>query len=179
MNEKTVDNNFECNICNKTFGAYYKIKRHERNHTRVATYKCSICEKSFKFADNFKIHQDIHNKSAQCEICDIVLSSELHVKIHQKKMHHSVKVKQHVCDICDKSCNNADYLIKHKLTHSVQKPFQCKSCGKSYNFSSSLENHEQLHNDNSTQNKKQYTDLSTPMWTPSKHKKSTLGWRGL
>ena len=100
MNDATVDNKFVCNICDKNFDTNNLLKLHERNH-KEALFKCSICEKAFKFAGSFNTHQDSHNKSLKCEICDFVLSSESHIKRHQREFHYNV-IKKYECGTCAK-----------------------------------------------------------------------------
>ena len=162
MNDLTVDNEFVCNICDKNFDTNYLLKLHERNHTEEAPFKCTICEKTFKFARSFKIHQDFHNKSAKCEICDLVLSKSL-VKRHQKEFHYDV-IKKYECGTCAKPYFNERSMMQHQLTHAVQKPFQCKTCEKSYSFRSGLRFHEKFHHSHTIKQLNYKCEVCTKWW---------------
>ena len=68
----TIKKNFKCQICSKTFGGNWKLKRHEKAHLNdnyvpaikrsKKIFKCDICDKTFK--DNWKLnrHGKVHVK---------------------------------------------------------------------------------------------------------------------
>uniref|UniRef100_A0A8C5D6Q5 Zinc finger protein Eos-like n=1 Tax=Gouania willdenowi TaxID=441366 RepID=A0A8C5D6Q5_GOUWI len=45
------------------------------------------------------------------------------------------------CDICGLSCISINVLLVHKRSHTVEKPFKCNQCSRSYKQRSSLEEH--------------------------------------
>ncbi|XP_019735321.1 zinc finger protein Aiolos-like isoform X3 [Hippocampus comes] len=45
------------------------------------------------------------------------------------------------CDICGLSCVSINVLLVHKRSHTVEKPFKCNLCSRSYKQRSSLEEH--------------------------------------
>ncbi|XP_033913945.3 zinc finger protein Aiolos-like isoform X2 [Acipenser ruthenus] len=47
------------------------------------------------------------------------------------------------CDICGLACVSLNVLLVHKRSHTVEKPYKCNHCGRSYKQRSSLEEHKE------------------------------------
>ncbi|KAK4467746.1 hypothetical protein MN116_008677 [Schistosoma mekongi] len=55
------------------------------------------------------------------------------------------RVKRHHCTDCSKSFHRASDLVKHRRTHTGEKPFSCMQCGRAFADSSSLSAHKRIH----------------------------------
>jgi uncharacterized Zn-finger protein len=51
---------FECNVCQKTFGSFENLKRHQILHTGEKPFKCDSCPKNFSQTVHLMIHKRIH-----------------------------------------------------------------------------------------------------------------------
>ena len=53
--------------------------------------------------------------------------------------------RDHVCQICGKSCQSSASLQAHNRTHTGEKPFKCEICGKGWADKSNLRVHMRIH----------------------------------
>ena len=50
-----------------------------------------------------------------------------------------------MCNHCDKCFSRGGDLLRHKRTHTGEKPYKCKHCGKCFTQIASLKRHTRLH----------------------------------
>jgi uncharacterized Zn-finger protein len=48
---------------------------------------------------------------------------------------------QYSCKDCDKEFKFHSLVVKHKATHSTERPFECETCSRTYNDKGGLNNH--------------------------------------
>jgi len=135
----------QCKICNKMFSAIY-IKDHLRTfHSIDKNFSCKICSKSFKTALYLFMHEKTHNKKFQCDICSRKFSTKTQLNKHKMDIHENPK--RFECDKCDKKYNQNKSLISHQKTHDKkhQKQFKCHRCGLTTNNKNTFKIHQQSH----------------------------------
>ena len=85
--------------------------------------------------------------------------------------------KKLVCVECGKSFNQSSYLIRHRRTHTGERPYKCMECGKGFKQSSDLVTHRRTHTGEKPYQchrcEKKFSDSSTLI----KHQRTHTGER--
>ena len=145
------DRKYNCNQCDKNFTNIGFYKRHMWLHNGERFYKCKVCGKSnFLQELTFINHIQRHNVATPhpCNNCDKFLFSNMQLHSHRLAVHNDkTKYKPKKCKKCDKAFVETGQLIRHRMKHSMDRPFKCKYCSKSYKYATALRKHTSIHSD--------------------------------
>lgn len=149
---------WSCWKCESVFKSRHLLGRHLLVHESEENrpYKCEICTKTFTQSNNFKEHVLLHQDKNQfyCEKCGCGFRHRSHFNIHLKR-HDDTKaqpcLKKFNCCFCEKKLNTSYQKMEHERTHTKEKPFLCKICGRRFVALPTLRRHNSTHNKSSYQ----------------------------
>ena len=125
-----IDENLNCNICEKLFGSKVLLKKHEKSHKEMAKVACDQCGKFFP--------KQVHNKILKCEKCDKVCKGSVRLYNHKYRVHG----KKCPCTICGKAFASKISLERHdNVMHKKLSIYKCNLCDKSFKYYEGLKSH--------------------------------------
>ncbi|KAJ3644771.1 hypothetical protein Zmor_022476 [Zophobas morio] len=118
----------KCKFCSSSFPAPSKLQRHLRTHTKDKPFVCDFknCGKSFSDKRNLDGHKALHSNefNFSCKECGKAFRTKNRLKQHGKS--HMVST-PYVCEICSKAYKYKSTLIFHLKKHNG---YYCPHCEK-------------------------------------------------
>ena len=87
-----------------------------------------------------KYHVSTHKK-IPCTSCGKLIAWR-QMGRHMKMAHTEDHMKQHICQICMKGFVSKQHFTEHMNTHTGEKPYTCKYCGKRFGDNRNMRMHE-------------------------------------
>ncbi|XP_018323842.1 zinc finger protein 267-like isoform X2 [Agrilus planipennis] len=142
----SLDENFNCEICNKKFYTRENLTMHARVHVGVKKFSCSYCKKPFLTYESLHEHvtSQCQKRQYECQFCGRRFARP-HEKVKHERIHTGEK--PHICQICGKAFRVSYCLTLHLRTHSGTRPYQCPHCGKRFKAHSVYNHHLLTHSD--------------------------------
>ena len=138
LNKFSFDIN-RCYLCSSEFGNKESLKDHISSHDVKKFLPCPWCGIEFRSKSKLLKHTELYHQKSDSTtgIGDSSLSTSISSSLK--------KIKEHVCDQCNKSYKTSGALIVHKRSHSGERPYICDICAISFSRSSSLVRHKRSH----------------------------------
>ncbi|XP_013772409.1 gastrula zinc finger protein XlCGF8.2DB-like [Limulus polyphemus] len=117
---------FSCKVCNKNFTQKVVLDHHMSVHTGKRPYPCQVCDKTFSQKGNLKTHMLIHTgeRRFSCPQCGRFFTQKGNMKTHLKlHLQHPSIQKPYYCIICRKSYVSEASLQCHMVCHQKLIPF--------------------------------------------------------
>ena len=143
-----------CVVCNKSLQGAYKLLRHYRSHTGEKQFHCNKCPQVFSNQNDFRQHKNKHRsedasssaspKTNKHRSEDAYSSASPKTNKHRSEdTSSSASPKtpgehKEVCEMCGKVLRCRAHLIRHKLTHTGERPFPCDQCDRRFTELSGL-----------------------------------------
>lgn len=117
--KRPVKKNHTCSICAKVFISKSYLKDHMSIHADAKPFKCPVKECSKCYASEVLLarHARDHSFRYTCTVCECTFTRCSSLKEHLETIHGEGPPQ--ICDICDKLCQNAIALKRHKFTHKI------------------------------------------------------------
>ena len=140
----SVDGQFSCEKCSKTFKRKEHLKDHLKTvHEKVRDYQCDQCGMKFTHEHSMRQHvKTVHQKIKEhkCDSCDKTFALKNALILHKKRHHDFGEMVN--CEHCNKKFPTTYILKNHiKSIHEGIRPFECKECGKSFYRLSNYKDH--------------------------------------
>ena len=151
------NNQYQCDICKKSFARKSNLIRHKNSslHSEQANdspqekekYKCEFCEYKTYIFDALNKHIDIiHLKLSKehktCTVCSTTFTSQHGLNLHLHTRHQVEKnLKTYRCSICNFSTVRKSDFYHHLETHNGNAKHQCNVCNGMYKSKRLLQTH--------------------------------------
>lgn len=138
---------FKCHLCPNTFRLQawldkHIAQKHSKSIDRATSEDCELCTNSVRTSVICPKHGGQGREAFSCPQCDKVFAKDTNLKVHMKQ-HQEPKFS---CDICHKKFTYKCNMLRHRDTHSAEKPFPCSICAKRFCTKFLLASHMRMHN---------------------------------
>lgn len=137
---------FKCHLCPNTFRLQAWLDKHivqkHKSVDRTVQEDCEMCKHSVRTSASCPLHAGQTKDAFSCPQCDKVFAKDTNLKVHMKQ-HQEPKFS---CDVCHKKFTYKCNMLRHRDTHSTEKPFHCSICAKKFCTKFLLASHMRMHN---------------------------------
>ncbi|XP_052101469.1 zinc finger protein 287-like [Mytilus californianus] len=138
----TLERNFLCTECGKSFYKWKYLKIHMICHNTEKLYTCKHCSYKSPHSGAVKSHMKRHFESERthlCELCGACFHANNNLQIHMTFKHNDVR--NFSCSSCSSKFKSRQEQIRHTKRHHSENKIEKCFCGKEYRHRASLRKH--------------------------------------
>lgn len=144
-NQNPDNASFECFLCKMKFCVNWGELCQHMSEIHSRNERCKIC---LEYLTSRELHKHLcgNEASIQCEYCNETFTTTIKLTKHLKTVHEKNK-KLYRCNECREFFPMMKLKELHSAYHSsIEKPFMCYMCSKTFADEAQLLNHEKTHN---------------------------------
>ncbi|XP_059607698.1 zinc finger protein 62 homolog [Phlebotomus argentipes] len=146
-----------CVVCSKVYKSKHVFKNHLDAQHRGFPMEiidgrpmtCTACKEVFHTIKTLKEHIRIHadERPFECPECGKGFKQRRVLKAHIVGLHGCTDKPSRIlkCPQCGKGCRGKTYLNLHLATHTIDAPFECALCAKTFKLKSHVQQHVMRH----------------------------------
>lgn len=139
--KKHDKSDFRCPDCKKCFLNDELLLNHRSKYHIV--HKCDKCDKTYTKPESLVIHMTTHSdeRPFKCQSCGRCFSHRQLYNNHMRNSH----TYRFTCDECGRAFSKMDFLKRHIMTHTGERPHSCEVCGRCFITRFGVKTHMKTH----------------------------------
>ncbi|XP_062542371.1 uncharacterized protein LOC134210337 [Armigeres subalbatus] len=141
--KKSDEQSFQCNVCQKSFEDYARLRSHKRIVHKARKHKCPQCERTYPYRKAMLIHMESHKskdgpaEEFECGECHKIYSTFKALHCHVANKHIKKKAYENPnlsfdCSKCDRSFPTITQMKSHDRMVHPTKEYRCHICNQNF-----------------------------------------------
>ncbi|CDQ80620.1 unnamed protein product [Oncorhynchus mykiss] len=147
------DDNFPCDICDRTFSCKMSRAEHRKIHIETEDhlqYRCGVCDERFKEPEQLSEHGCLaaRERPYSCQECNKHFLHASHLNKHELSHYQIPQSYVYRCNQCHMSFNYRHNFVSHLNEHEKRTIYKCPICSHMFAHAIELASHLSIHSEN-------------------------------